>query len=316
MNAAALRLGTRGSPLALWQARTVAARLEAHGIAVEIVPIRTGGDRLAHQPLSEIGGKGVFVKEIEDALLAGTIDIAVHSAKDLAAILPAGLVVAATLPREDPRDVLVLPSGSPAVATLDDAIERLGPAPRIGTGSVRRARQLTARLPHAIFTAVRGNVETRLAKLDAGGHDALVLAAAGLRRLGLAQRISLNIPVEISVPAPGQGIVAVEVREDDRHARASAALVHDAAAGAAFEAERAVVAALGGGCQLPLGAIARPDGDTLDLIAVVIPPESGPAVRVSERGPIEAPAALGRAAAEALLRGGAGEILDLVRTER
>src|SRR6185295_9262274 len=215
-----LRLGTRGSQLALWQANTVAARIvAAGGPPCRIVVIRTGGDRLQERPLSEIGGKGLFVKEIEDALLEGAIDLAVHSSKDMSAVLPEGLTIAGVLPRENPLDALVLPvMANGSAITLESLISALGPSPSIGTGSVRRVAQLMRLFPGARFTGIRGNLDTRLRKLDEGAHDALVLASAGLNRLGFASRISLALPADVCVPAPGQGIVAIEIREG--HARA------------------------------------------------------------------------------------------------
>src|SRR4029453_13890862 len=182
------RVGTRGSQLALWQARAVATRLEAFGIDAELVLIKTAGDRLQSAPMSEAGGKRLFVKEIEDALLAGEVDAAVHSAKDMPAELPGGLTIAATLPREDPRDVFVLPAENAADEVTTALAKR--PQPRIGTSSIRRTAQLRPRLSTATFLPIRGNVDTRLRKLDAGEYDALILAAAGLRRLGFSERIS------------------------------------------------------------------------------------------------------------------------------
>jgi len=237
----ALRIGTRGSPLALWQARTVAALLEAQGRATELCIIRTAGDRLQHAPLSELGGKGLFVKEIEDALLAGSIDLAVHSAKDMSAILPAGLGVVAVLPREDSRDALVLPHGGGALP------ERA----RIGTGSVRRSAQLCRRHPDASFLPIRGNVETRLRKVDEGEYDALVLAVAGLIRLGYEGRISVHIPHDDCIPAPGQGIVAIEARVGDEDVAVALAAINHLPTAACFEAERAVVSALGEAASFP-----------------------------------------------------------------
>ncbi len=308
-----LRLGTRGSALALWQARSVAALLEVAGAPVEIVVITTGGDRLQQAPVSEVGGKRLFVKEIEDALLAGEIDVAVRSAKDMSAVLPDGVEIAAVLPREDPRDVIVLRAGKEAkdfpaaVAHLDrgNAV--------IGTGSIRRAAQLSALLPHARFRAIRGNVDTRLRKLDAGEFEGLVLAAAGLRRLGLGGRISAAIPIAVCIPAPGQGIVAVEIRSsDDRARRALSAAGHDET-GISLAAERAVVTALGGGCQLPLGAIALHEAGVLRMHGVVASPDGGRVVRRETSGPSDDPHGVGRRLAEALVTGGAMEILDALR---
>ncbi len=215
--AGVIRLGTRGSALALWQARTVAARITASGGSpCEIVVIKTSGDQIQDAPLSEIGGKRLFVKEIEDALLTGEIDLAVHSSKDMSVALPDGLRIGAVLPREDPNDAVVLaPSDTMTLSTVEELIARLGQKPSIGTGSVRRVSQLSRLLPKASFTPVRGNLDTRLRKLDEGQFDALVLAAAGLRRLGFERRISFLLPPAVCVPAPGQGIVAMEIRDDD-----------------------------------------------------------------------------------------------------
>jgi hydroxymethylbilane synthase len=298
-----LRIGTRGSALALWQARTVAALLEARGHPTELVTIKTDGDRLQEAVLSQSGGKGLFVKEIEDALLARTIDLAVHSAKDMSVTLPDGLGVAAVLPREDSRDALVFKPGRTA----------LGDAPAIGTSSVRRSAQLTARFPRARFLPVRGNVDTRLRKVDEGEYDALVLAAAGLKRLGLGGRISELLSHDDCIPAPGQGIVAIETRADTDGTRAAVEALNDPAAFAAFTAERAVVAALGGGCQLPLGAIAVFEGDALAMQAIVISPDGSR--RIVRRGTGEAsrPAELGRRIAAELAKAGAIAILAEVR---
>ena len=194
------KLGTRGSQLALYQANTTASLLKTHaGIDCEIVVIKTSGDRLAEAPLSEIGGKRLFVKEIEDCLLAGEIDLAVHSSKDLPAILPPGLTLGAVLPREDPRDAVVLPAGRHA-SSVDEVRVLLGSAPKIGTSSVRRIAQLIALFPDARFEPIRGNLDTRLRKLDSGDYDALVLAAAGLRRLQHAHRISTALPDMVMGP--------------------------------------------------------------------------------------------------------------------
>jgi hydroxymethylbilane synthase len=320
-NVRELRLGTRGSQLALWQANTVAARIaEAGGPACRIVVIRTSGDRLQEAPLSEIGGKRLFVKEIEDALLRGDIDLAVHSSKDMPAVLPAGLAIAGVLPREDPLDAVVLPS-SPAPLTVDDLVAELGQTPTIGTSSVRRIAQLTRIFPGARFVPIRGNLDTRLRKLDAGEYDAIVLAAAGLTRLGFASRISARLPVDACVPAPGQGIVAIEIREGDEAVRQAVSSVDDAAAGAALEAERAVVTALGGGCQTPIGALAswvrsaspasakQVNGDALELVAVVVSLDGSRAVRAHRRGARSDAAALGARVAADLLAEGAGDIL-------
>jgi hydroxymethylbilane synthase len=312
-----LRLGTRGSQLALWQAHTVEARIAAAGgPPCRIVVIKTAGDRLQDAPLSEIGGKRLFVKEIEDALLRRDIDLAVHSSKDMSAVLPEGLVIAGVLPREDPRDAVVLPvalSPQPSaitMATVDALVAHLGQSPSIGTGSVRRIAQLSRLFPGAHFAPIRGNLDTRLRKLDEGAYHALVLAAAGLRRLGFAHRISFALPAAACVPAPGQGIVAVEIRGDDDATRQSVARIDDQAAAAALTAERALVEALGGGCQTPVGALASPmDDGTLEMAAVVVALDGSRAVRAHATGPREQAAALGARVGAQLLADGAGEIL-------
>jgi hydroxymethylbilane synthase len=309
-----VRLGTRGSALALVQARAVAALLQARAaLHAEIVVIKTSGDRLTDVRLSDVGGKGLFVKEIEDALLENTIDLAVHSSKDMPAGLPDGLTIAATLPREDPRDALVLPSPA-APMTFAETIERLGPRPRIGTSSVRRVAQLMATLPGAQFVPFRGNLDTRLRKLDHGEVDGIVLAAAGLRRLDQSARITTLVPADACVPAPGQGIVAVETRAGDRELTAAIARIGDTAAFDALLAERAVVAHLGGGCQMPIGAHAVIAGDRITLSAVVIAPDGRRAAHATTEGARTDAAILGRDAATRLLSDGAGEILDAIRS--
>jgi hydroxymethylbilane synthase len=310
-----LRLGTRGSQLALFQATTVATLLKTHaGIDCEIVVIKTSGDRLADAALSVIGGKRLFVKEIEDGLLAGDVDLAVHSSKDLPAVLPEGLEIAAVLPREDPRDAVILPRGR-AASTLEDVVRVLGPAPRIGTSSVRRIAQLTGLFPGARFLPIRGNLDTRLRKLDAGDYDALVLAAAGLRRLDHVERISMALPVDVCVPAPGQGIIAVEVRDDDARVREQVTKIDEMAAHAAFAAERAVVVRLGGGCQMPIGAYAQIAGDTVHIAAIVVSLNGARTARADATGSVREPEAAGTRVAEQLLTRGADEILaDAQRT--
>ena len=307
-----LRIGTRGSELALYQARAVAALLASRtGIASDIVVIRTSGDRLAEAPLSEIGGKRLFVKEIEDALLREDVDLAVHSSKDMPVVLPEGLTIAAVLPREDPRDALVLPDGRAQVSS-DDLRQAFGAGARIGTSSIRRIAQLASLWPGARFLPVRGNLNTRLRKLDGGEYDGLILAAAGLRRLEFASRISALLPLDACVPAPGQGIIAVEVREGDGPTRRLVAAIDDGAAGAALAAERAVIRRLGGGCQMPLGACARHAEHELVMSAIVIAPDGSRAARADARGPATAPEALGAAIAEQLIAAGAGDILAAV----
>ena len=321
-----VRIGTRGSELALFQADAVAAQLRAKtGLPCETVVIRTSGDKLADASLAQIGGKRLFVKEIEDALLDGEIDLAVHSSKDMPVVLPEGLRIAGVLPREDARDAVIFPAGvraderwgpasaGPSGLSVEELASRLGSAPRIGTSSVRRTAQLARVLAGASFLPVRGNLGTRLRKLDAGEYDALVLAAAGLIRLQQQARISAFLPIAACVPAPGQGIIAVEIRANDDHVAAAVAAIDDAQARAALDAERAVVVKLGGGCQMPIGAHAAVGGGSLTLTAVVLSLDGTRAVRAESRGAAHEPARVGTAVAEDLLSRGAAEILAEVQ---
>lgn len=309
-----LRLGTRGSQLALFQANAVAGLLRGAGVSCEIVVIRTSGDRLAEAPLAEIGGKRLFVKEIEDALLARSIDLAVHSSKDMSAQLPEGLEIGAVLPREDARDAVVLPGN--AAPPLGDLARALGTSPRVGTSSVRRTAQLARLFPRARFEAIRGNLDTRLRKLDAGEFDAIVLAAAGLKRLGHGHRLSALLPVEACVPAPGQGIIAVEIRTGDPTVRRAVEPIGDLGAAAALTAERAVVTRLGGGCQMPIGAYAALSGGELSLTSIVVSLDGARAIRAEASGPAADAERVGLRAAERLLAEGAADILAEVERAR
>lgn len=331
-----LRIGTRGSQLALWQANTVANRLrEAHGadgVDCEIVTIKTSGDRLGEAPLSEAGGKRLFVREIEEALLDGRVDVAVHSAKDMPVDAVDGLTVAGVLPREEPWDAIVLPARSPlrqqpvasgaahqekggalalpSAAAFDRLLSELGATFTVGTSSVRRIAQLRRVMPGATFAPIRGNLDTRLRKLDEGQYDLLVLATAGLKRLGAGARISARVPLDACIPAPGQGIVAIQVRADDEEARARVAVIGDQAAAQALAAEQAVVAALGGGCQMPIGAIALDAGDgDLELHAIVMSFDGERALRALFFGLATDAAGLGQRAGAELLSQGAAELL-------
>jgi len=311
-----LRLGTRGSELALFQANAVAALLFQHAnVASDIVVIKTSGDRLADASLAQIGGKRLFVKEIEDALLAGEIDLAVHSSKDMPAVLPAGLQVGAVLRREDPHDAVVLPGSGQTGLTIDEVVRRLGERPRIGTSSTRRIAQLVRLFPEATFAPVRGNLGTRLKKLDAGEYDALVLAAAGLRRLGREDRIAAAVPADVCVPAPGQGIIAVEVREEDNRVLRAVQSIDDRDASVALRAERTVVTRLGGGCQMPIGVLAEPSGAELRVKGIVVSPDGTRVARATATGSRDDAERLGVSVADELLRNGAGDILaDVQRT--
>ena len=308
-----LRIGTRGSELARWQANTVAAEIRRRsGRDCELVVITTTGDRLAEESLSPLGGKRVFVKEIEQALARGDIDLAVHSAKDMPADLPDGLAIAAVLPREDPRDAFVLSAAATPAPDLSipELVAAQGTAPRIGSGSVRRVAQLRRLLPTARFSLVRGNVGTRLRKLDDGGYDLLILAAAGLRRLGFADRISAAIDVTACVPAPGQGIIAIETRTEDRDTLAALTPVNDTPTWAALTAERALVRALGGGCQVPIGAFAETLDGRLHLRAMVASLDGSQMLRRESSQPVKSADALGSSVATGLLEDGAGPILQ------
>ena len=327
-----MRIGTRGSALALWQAHTVARLIaDSGGPRCEIVVIRTSGDERAAPPdappVARTGGaeaataapeanvKRMFVKEIEEALIEGHVELAVHSAKDLPADLPDGLAIGAAIARGDPRDVLLRAgaSGAHDLRTLKAAV---GEAPRIGTSSVRRAAQLRALFPRATFSPIRGNVDTRLRKLDAGDCDLLVLAAAGLDRLGLGARVTAHLPPEVCVPAPGQGIVAIEVsRGAPAEVAAWLARIDDADAATALIAERAVMLALGGGCRVPLGVLATLDGPSLSISAVVASLDGGTVARATVRGYRGGPAAAGDALAAKLLARGAAAVLAAARAD-
>jgi hydroxymethylbilane synthase len=337
---AALRLGTRGSQLALWQANAVAARLkETTGGSCRIIVIKTSGDRLQDAPLSEVGGKRLFVKEIEEALLQGEIDLAVHSSKDMPVVLPRGLIIGAALPREDPLDAVVLPQrvrlkpdttyvepGATVVSgfsrtidpmSFDEVVSRLGDSPTIGTSSIRRIAQLTRLFPRAHFAPIRGNLDTRLRKLDNGEYDALILAAAGLRRLGMAFRISATTPASACVPAPGQGIISVEIRDKDPRVSEQVRLIDDPRSHAALDAERSVVEALGGGCQTPIGVLASMlSADEFEIVAVVASVDGSRAIAATGRGKPTDAAAIGAEVGAQLLGRGAAAILaeaDLAR---
>ena len=312
-----LRIGTRGSELALFQANAVASLLrDTSGTPTEIVVIKTSGDRLADATLAEIGGKRLFVKEIEDALLERHVDLAVHSSKDMPVSLPDGLVIGAVLPREDARDAVVLKAGlvEAGSQTVDSLTRLLGREPHIGTSSVRRIAQLSRLWPSARFAPIRGNLNTRLRKLDGGEFDALVLAAAGLLRLRQGDRITSSLPIEACVPAPGQGIIAVEIRADDDETARLVDGISDRTGAVALSAERAVIVELGGGCQMPIGAHAAAVGETLLMHAVVVSLDGTRAAHASARGSIDDPEGLGRSIAQQLRDDGAGEILaDVLR---
>jgi len=296
-----IRLGTRGSALALAQARSVADAMI--GVEVEIVPMRTEGDRLADARLAVVGGKGLFVRDIEEALLRGDIDLAAHSLKDLPAEPPAGLVLAAFPPREDARDVLV--------ARRPFTLATLPEGARVGTSSPRRRALLLAERPDLRVGPIRGNVDTRLRKLLTEEWDAVVLAAAGLLRLGLAPEHVEALDPERFVPAVGQGIIAVEARADDRRTLTHLEAVDDAATHTCARAERAYLARLGASCNTPMAAHARLDGGALRMTAVVASEDGRQVLRTSGTAPAAAAEALGRELADGLLARGAAGITPL-----
>lgn len=298
-----IRIATRKSPLALWQAEHVAERLRAAhpGLATALVTMTTSGDKLLDAPLAKLGGKGLFVKELEQGMLEGEADIAVHSMKDVPVDFPAGLHLAAILSREDPRDVLL--------SNRYASFQALPPHAKIGTSSLRRQCQIRARFPDCEILNLRGNVNTRLAKLDAGEFDAIVLAAAGIKRLGLADRITETLAPEISLPAIGQGAIGIECRADDARVNQLVSALHDEDTAVRIAAERAMNERLQGGCQVPIGGFAELDGERLTLRGLVGSPDGRVLIRGEHSGPRGSARGLGIALAEELLAKGADRIL-------
>lgn len=304
-----LRIATRKSALALWQAEFVKGRLQQlhPDLAVELVTFTTRGDKILDTPLAKIGGKGLFVKELENALLANEADIAVHSMKDVPMAFPEGLGLAVICEREDPRDAFV--------STHYDSIEDLPIGACVGTSSLRRQCQLRALRPDLVIASLRGNVNTRLAKLDAGEFDAIILAAAGLIRLGLGDRIRARLSTEASLPAGGQGAVGIEIRVDDQRVRDLLAPLNHVPTELCVRAERALNSHLNGGCQVPIACFAERDGDQLWLRGLVGDPADGTLLHANARAGIDAPETLGIAVAEDLLSQGAGAILSRIYSE-
>lgn len=303
-----LRIATRKSPLALWQAEHVRDRLlGAHlGLQVELVRMTTQGDKILDSPLAKIGGKGLFVKELEDGLLNGRADLAVHSMKDVPVELPAGLHLPVICKREDPRDAFV----SRRYAALDD----LPHGARVGTSSLRRQCQIMTRRPDLQIVSLRGNVNTRLAKLDAGEFDAVILAAAGLIRLGFGERITAYLDTAVSLPAIGQGAVGIECRSDDPEVNELVAVLDDPDTHICVAAERAMNHRLEGGCQVPIAGHAVLGGDTLHLRGLVGAPDGSRVIRGETSGPRTEANRLGVALADDLLARGAAVILKAVYT--
>lgn len=295
-----LVIASRGSQLALWQAHWVQSRLAEMGRESRIEIIKTTGDKITDVPLAKVGTKGLFTKEIEEALLEERADLAVHSLKDLPTELPQGLVLAGVPAREDARDAMV-----------GRRLEEIPRGARVGTSSLRRAAQLRQLRPDLAVEPVRGNLDTRLRKLDEGRYDAIVLAGAGLKRLGWGDRIAEWLPAEVMCPAVGQGALALESRESGAGQEACAAL-DDAQVRAAVTAERGVLAALGGGCQVPIGAYATVEAGHLRLSAIVAAPDGTEIVRADSEGAMTDAAVLGADLGAELLDRGARRILDAV----
>jgi hydroxymethylbilane synthase len=297
-----VRLGTRGSRLALAQAESVAAGLRARGAEVEIVPIRTSGDRLAQAALADFGGKALFVKEIEEALVAGRVDVAVHSLKDMPAMLPGGLLLAAFPPREDPADVLVTREGG--------GLGSLFAGARVGTSSLRRRVLLQRLRPDLRDEPIRGNVDTRLQRLAEGRVDALVVARAGLARLGIEPPGAARLSEDEFLPAAGQGILGVEAREDDRALLELLAALDHTETRIQAEAERAFLLRLGAGCHTPVAGFARQDGSALGMSGLVASEDGRTVLTASVSGASASARALGVKLADELLAQGATALLD------
>ncbi len=303
MAARTLKIATRKSPLAMWQANFVKDRLEAlyPELQVELVPMSTQGDKLLDTPLAKVGGKGLFVKELETAMLEGRADIAVHSMKDVPVEFPEGLGLHTICEREDPRDAFV--------SNRFTAIDELPQGAVVGTSSLRRQCQLRAARPDLVIRDLRGNVNTRLAKLDAGEYDAIILAAAGLKRLEMAHRITAFIEPEQSLPANGQGAVGIECRLDDHELHALLAPLEHPETRIRVLTERAMNRALQGGCQVPIGAYALVEGEEVWLRGLVGSPDGSRVIRDEIRGPLADGEALGHTLAQRLLADGADAIL-------
>ncbi len=304
-----LIIGSRGSKLALWQAEWVRARLSTldSGVEIRIEIIKTSGDVMRDVPLAIIGGQGVFTKEIEQSLLAGHIDIAVHSLKDLPTVIPEGLAITAVPEREDPRDALVLRAG---LTLVHSTLSGLPAGATVGTSSLRRIAQLKHRRPDVLVKDLRGNVDTRLRKLDAGGYDAVILAAAGLRRLGLERRINASISIGDMLPAVGQGALGIETRADDEQTNALVSRLDRTQTHAAVVSERALLRQLGGGCQIPIAAHAVAHDEVLHLDAVVVSLSGEQYISDAASGNTSQAEILGQMLAESLLAKGAGSILS------
>src|SRR5438477_84436 len=297
-----LRIGSRGSQLALWQANHISALLRARGHEVEIEIIHTTGDKITDVALAKVGTKGMFTKEIEEALAAGSVDLAVHSLKDLPTELPAGFEIAAITERQDPRDAFCSRKFS--------NIEDLPKGARVGTSSLRRQAQLKAIRPDLDIYPLRGDVDTRLRKLEQGDYDAVILVAAGLNRVGKTELIKQIVPADIMCPAAGQGALGIEIREGDTKTRERLSFLNDPNARAATTCERALLNSLGGGCQVPIGAFAEMKNGKLHLESIVADPDGSKLLRDSRDG--TDPEKLGNEAGAALIARGGDQILEVV----
>ncbi len=297
-----LRIGSRGSQLALWQANYISALLRGRGHEVEIEIIHTTGDKITDVALAKVGTKGMFTKEIEEALAAGKVDLAVHSLKDLPTELPAGFEIAAITERQDPRDAFC----SRKYSSIDD----LPRGARVGTSSLRRQAQLKAIRPDLEIHPLRGNVDTRLRKLEQGEYDAIILASAGLKRLGKSELIKQIIPAEVMCPAAGQGALGIEIREGDAKTRELLSFLDNPHTRAATTCERALLSSLGGGCQVPIGAFAEMRKGKLHLDSIVADPDGTKLLRDSRDG--NDPVKLGSDAGASLLSRGGDAILEAV----
>jgi hydroxymethylbilane synthase len=302
-----IRIATRGSPLALWQAEHVAAKLEVlhPGLKVSLLTMKTRGDKLLDAPLAKVGGKGLFVKELEIGLLDGRADLAVHSLKDVPVEFPEGLELALVMEREDPRDAFV--------SNRYDSLAAMPAGTLVGTSSLRRQTQIRERYPELRVDWLRGNVNTRLAKLDAGDYDAIILAASGLQRLGFDARIRAPIAPEECLPAIGQGVLGIEIRTDDDELRELIAPLAHPETAIRVTAERALNQTLNGGCQVPIAGYAELEGDQLHLRGLVGQPDGSEILRAEIRGSSSRAHELGVELAQQLLALGADRILDALR---
>jgi len=303
-----LIIGTRGSALALWQARYVAAGIEKHnsGFNTELKIIKTRGDKILDTPLAQIGGKGLFTKEIEDALLEHRVDLAVHSMKDLPTELPEGLHVGAILKREDPRDVFISRDGR--------SLQDLGPGARVGTSSLRRKAFLLNRFPDLEIISIRGNVDTRLKKMETEDLAGLILAAAGILRMGFSDKVTSYLEVDLIIPAIGQGALAIETRSEDAETNKAVAALNDTETGDCVRVERAFLKRMGGGCQVPMAAHCVPNGEGITIMAGVVHPDGNPILRDTFRSD-KVSADIGVQLADALLERGADRILKSVLSD-